>query len=351
MKTLFLAFRIEWSNRSQFFIHISVLILILYFTLQYFGAYYGTIYSSIGPQRYELSALLAAPLSQAKITQIENLSGFQSAFIMAAETAELDGQTYQVASILGQLSYSIQLDGSDISESDISSEKHVILVPYSYAIQSRKKIDDTINLDGVDYQIVGTVGDALRNCFLVPYTTLFASFTPIRIQISLDSGKISQAQYASDAVKAGDILGSSIEKKDFDQDFKAKLQTRKVESVLYFTLGVICLVFVYSYILFQRQKRLAVYTLNGATGNRLTVIMLSGSVIVFCVGYISAYLLGIALNRLIFSHFFDYDTYALKWGDVWFFFLITLSIYLVVLFQYLRRFRRTSAIHVYRRKE
>lgn len=351
MKTLFLAFRMEWSNRSQFFIHVSVLILVLYFTLQYFGAYYGTIYSSIGSQIYELSASLTSSVSNDKLMQIESLPGFQSVFLTAAETAEIDGHTYQVASIVGQLSYSMQLDGSDFSESDIAFEKSVMLVPYAYTLQSGKNIGDTLNLNGTDYQIIGIVGEALNGYFFVPYTTLFKSFTPLGIQIALDSNKISQEQYADAAVKAGKILGVSIEKRDFDQEFSALLQTRKMESIFYFSLGTISLVFVYSYILFQRLKRLAIYSLHGSTFKRLTAILLIGSVVIFSVGFVIAYILGRAVNSFVFSHFFDYDTFALKWGDLVFFFAITLSIYLVVLFLYLRRFRRTSAIGAYRRKE
>ena len=351
MRTLFLALRLEWNNRSQFIIHASILIFVIYFTLQYYGGYHAVITDVATTQENSLIITNLNLVQENDISAISQIPGFVNATLYYPDAFYYDDMPWSVASFIGEYSQSIQLNGRLFNQEDIDLAANVIVIPYSYALSNGYEIGEQIQVSENSYEIIGTVGDGLNWQFFVPYTTLLRDFPPQSITLISDSAQTSVEVVVERIRELDSFSSTEIYHESIDQAFAMILQTRRVESLLYFLFGAMSLVFVYSYVLTQRWKRLTIYSLNGASRLNVMTILIINSVVIFNIGFFGAYGVGRFMNTFIFYRIYGFDTFAIQMNDLFFFYMITLFIYLAVLIVYFMKFRKTSAIGSYRRSE
>ena len=125
----------------------------------------------------------------------------------------------------------------------------------------------------------------------------------------------------------------------------------KNESIIFFFLGLVYVVMVYSYILSKRVKRFSIYAQNGASKRLLLGISFVGGIFIYTVSFVLGYLLTVFLSRVLFEPILPFETLTLEWGDISEYFIFLLTVYLVVLGIFMTTYAKNTIVSIYRRSE
>ncbi len=388
MKYLIYAIKTELSNKASFVINIISTALVIYFVLQYFGSYTGILSNEYDKSsHYVLSSSIQTDISDNELDRISNIKGFEWAEISCGNIGG-NPQGILLLGITGKPSDSMMFGG------DIAIEKNTdpnsVYIPYSYIAKLGKNVGDEItlkkhketgiflfadeaassgegenekenegeNLDKDEYELVsfkicGTFGDGLiqGETLAFPKAAVLKYFKPAQVQIRLNVFQLTEEEFNGALAEIENIFGNVTNLVDFDKILSDQINSMRWQSGICFAIGMICIMFMYSYILSRRVRRFSVCSLCGASKRDITLITVIGCILNYTVSFLLALLLGIAANRFIFQPSLGYDTMDISFGNGLSLFLLFLAVYLAVTIYYAVDFLKNTAVTVYRRSE
>lgn len=378
MKYFIYALKTEVSNKTSFAVNIISTALVIYFILQYFGSYIGILSSKYDKSPYYvLSSNISSDISDNDLERLSDVKGFEMAEIRCGYIGE-NSAGAALLGIVGKPLDSMMFDG------DVAIEKNTdpnsIYIPYSYTVKFGKDVGDEItlkkhretgifvfggemensdkdtedkdNYESITFKICGVLGDSLIGESLAfPKATVLKYFKPAQIRTHLNAFSLTQDEFNEALKQIENIFGNVTNLTDFDKVLSNQITSMRWQSTLAFAIGMICIMFMYSYILSRRVRRLSVCSLCGASKKDITFITVAGCVLNYAVSFLLALLIGFFANKFIFQPALGYNTMDISFENGLSFFLLFLAVYLAVTIFYTVDFLKNTAVTVYRRSE
>lgn len=380
MKYLIYAIKTELSNKTSFAVNIISTALVIYFVLQYFGSYTGVLSSEYEKSPYYvLSSSIQTDISDNDLDRISNIKGFEMAEISCGNIGG-NPQGVLLLGIMGKPLDSMMFGGDVAIENN--TDPNSVYIPYSYIAKLGKDVGDEIALkkhketgiflfadeaesdsegsaedkdeyELISFKICGTFGDGLMRgeALAFPKAAVLKYFKPANIMIRLNVFQLTEEEFNGALAEIEDIFGNVTNLVDFDKILSDQINSMRWQSGICFAIGMICIMFMYSYILSRRVRRFSVCSLCGASKRDITLITVIGCILNYTVSFILALLLGIAANRFIFQPSLGYDTMDISFENGLSLFLLFLAVYLAVTIFYAVKFLKNTAVTVYRRSE
>lgn len=374
MRYLKYAVKTELSDKTGFIINLTVSVLVIYFILQYFGAYKATVRNMFeGSTDLVVSVSINEKLSKESYLKLKDLNGYKSVSLFCGEIGNVSERSVFLWGRSENISEKLMPIGKPIED---NTDTDAVYIPNEYSEEIHKGIGDAIFLvrnkeNGVILFFDEASGDANNvnrdlfdvipltvagtfingtNTFYLPLNTALENFSAASADIVLDRSVLTENEYNNVIREIKEIFGNADDShSDFDKVYAGKLMQRRIESMVYFLLGMLCMVFLYSFILSRRIRRFSVCRLCGASKKAVGGIIVLGSLMTYLVSFGLALLLGILLNNMVFIPAFGYNSFDLsECGTL---FLMTLAIYAVVMTAYITKFVKNSAVGIYRRSE
>lgn len=374
MRYLRYAVKTELSDKTGFIINLTVSVLVIYFILQYFGAYKATAKNMFeGSTDLAVSVSVNEKLPKESYLGLKRLKGYLNTSLFCGETRiSSDGYVFLVGRS-ENIPEKLMPTGKPIED---NTDTDAVYIPNDYAAEIHKEIGDAIFLvrnkasgvififdeasgdvndvstdifDVISLTVAGTFING-TNAFYFPLNTALENFSVTSADIVFDRSALTEKDYNSVIREIREIFGNADDShSDFDKVYAVKLMQRRIESMFFFLLGMLCMVFLYSFILSRRIRRFSVCRLCGASKKAVGSIIVLGSLMTYLISFGLALLLGILLNYRVFIPSFGYDSFDLsECGTL---FLMTLAIYAAVMTVYISKFVRNSAVGIYRRSE
>lgn len=376
MKYFIYAIKTELSNKASFAVNIISTALVIYFILQYFGSYTGILSSKYDKSPYYvLSSNIQTEISDRELDRISDLKGFEMAEISCGN---IGGNVSGVAllGILGKPLDAMMFGGEIAIEKN--TDPNSVYIPYSYITKLGKDVGDELvlkkhketgmflfvgedenNADDKDeyelvsFKICGTFGGGLSGVetLAFPEAAVLKHFKPAGIEIRLSVFQLTKEEFNADLTEIEGIFGNVTNLVDFDKMISDQITSMRWLSAVAFAIGMICIMFMYSYILSKRVRRFSIYSICGASKGEITVITVLCCLFNYIVSFLLALVLGFAANKLIFEPNLGYNTMDISFENGSILFLLFLGVYLIVTVFYAVDFLKDTAVTVYRRSE
>ena len=346
MKLLMYSIKLELSEKSLLIFHFIVLTIVSYIVFQYYGAYNGMLQNEVIGNEYKINIDVDSNTTLEQINKSVEIDGFMYAIIYSDVLIDIgDEKPYYCCGIQGLPTFDLRIEGKEL-------ETDSIYIPYSMAVLNEIGQGDVIDIASESYEIAG-LSSFTDNVLIFHLETLLNRFAVSNIMISLNSSIITDEDYEKDIYTLHQIWGqeAQIEADDYNKMFGDRLKARKIEALLFFLLGTVCIIFIYSYILSRRVRRFSICSMCGASKRNILFIISIGSFLVFTTSYLLAALIGKMLNRLLFEPIWGYNTYMLKLDDYITFYIIMLIVYSTVTMCYCFNFVKSTSVTIYKRCE
>lgn len=376
MKYFIYAIKTELSNKTSFAVNIISTALVIYFILQYFGSYTGILSSKYDKSPYYvLSSNFQTEISDRELDRISALKGFEMAEICCGN---IGGNPSGIAllGILGKPLDTMMFGGEIAIEKN--TDPNSVYIPYSYIAKLEKAVGDELVLkkhketgiflfvgedennsvdkdefELISFHISGTFGDGLMRgeTLAFPEAAVLKYFKPQEIEIRLNVFQLNEEEFNADLREIEDIFGNVKNLIDFDKIISDQITSMRWQSAVAFAIGMICIMFMYSYILSKRVRRFSIYSICGASKREITVITVLCCLLNYIVSFLLALVLGFAANKFIFEPNLGYNTMDISFENGLSLFLLFLGVYLIVTVFYAVDFLKDTAVTVYRRSE
>lgn len=374
MRYLKYAVKTELSDKTGFTINLAVSVLVIYFILQYFGAYKATVRNMFeGNTDLSISVSVNEKLPKESYLGLKDLNGYLSSTLFCGKIGSDSGFSVTLWGRQENIPEKLMPVGTPIED---NMDSNAVYIPNDYAKEIHKDIGDVIFLvrnkengfillfdeasgdvndvnrdlyDVISLTVAGTFING-TDAFYFPLNTALENFSATSADIVFDRSALTESDYNSVLQEIREIFGNADDSySNFDTVYAKKLAQRRIESMVYFLLGMLCMVFLYSFILSRRIRRFSVCRLCGASKKAVGGIIVLGSLMTYIISFGLALLLGLLLNYVIFIPSFGYNSFDLsECGTL---FLMTLAIYAVVMTVYISKFVKNSAVGIYRRSE
>lgn len=364
MKKLIYAIRTEFKCKTNFVINIVAITLILYFIFQYMGAYSGYIHDYQSQNKYYILTFTPKKMTMDQINRLQEVKGFTWGIINSdyIEPENFPGGGYcMMTAIVGTPAYDYNFKGELLRENSMYiPAEYSLCFEENFALAVNKSNSQIKVADGTensaDYNIVsldiiGTCGGRLWSSLIVLPSTLLKNFSASYFEIYLNSNEMSNEEYNAAIKDISDIFDSAEVHNLLSESYDNRINNQLGTTPMYFSLGMICIVFLYSHILSRRGRRFSICRMCGASKGATAGVIFIGCMLTYATSFVLAILLGKALNWVIFEHAFGFDAFDLSMNDFLLFFAFTFSIYIAVCGIYVIRFAKNSAAAVYRRNE
>lgn len=365
MKKLIYAFRTEFKSKTSFVINIIAITLILYFIFQYIGAYSGYIHDYQSQKEYYILTFTPPKaIAMDQLNRLQDVKGFTWGIIKSdyIESESFPGgDYYQMTAIVGTPAYDYNFKGELLRENSMYiPAEYALCIGENFVLAVNKSngqikvADGTENSEDyntVSFDISGTCGGSLWSSLIVLPSTLLQNFSVDYFEIYLNSNEISSEEYSTAIKNISEIFDNAEVHNLLFESYDKRINNQLNIAPLYFFLGMICIVFLYSHILSKRGRRFSICRMCGASKWTTAGVIFIGCVLTYAISFVLAVLLGKSLNWLIFERAFGFDTFDLNLNDFLLFFAFTFLIYLAVSGIYVIRFVKKSAAAVYRRNE
>lgn len=365
MKKIIYAFRTEFKSKTSFATNMVATTLILYFIFQYMGAYSGYINNYQTQKDYYILTLTPQKeMTIDQLNQLQYVKGFTWGIIKSDYIGPENfpgGGSCQMTAIVGTPAYDYNFNGRPLHENSMYIPAEYSLCFGESFVLAVNKSDGQIKVsDGTenseDYQIVsfdiiGTCGESIGSSLIVLPSTFLANFSASYFEIYLNSAEISSEEYNAAIKEISKIFDNAEVHNLLSEAYDERISNQLDTTPLYFSLGIICIVFLYSHILSKRGRRFSVCRMCGASKGAIAGVIFIGCMLTYAISFVLAVLLGKVLNWAIFEFVFCFDTFDLSINDFLLFFAFTFAIYLAVCGIYVIRFVKNSAAAVYRRNE
>lgn len=365
MKKIIYALRTEFKSKTSFAINIAAITLILYFIFQYMGAYSGYIHNYQSQKEYYILTFTPQKeMSIDQLNQLQDVKGFTWGIINSdyIEPENFPGGGYcQMTAIVGTPAYNYNFKGKPLRENSMYipaeyslcfGENFVLAVNKSGGqIKVADGTENSEDYNTVSLDIIGTCGGSIGSSLIVLPSTLLQNFFVSYFEIYLNSNEISNEECNAAIKDISEIFDNAEVHNLLSESYDKRISNQLDITPLYFSLGMICIVFLYSHILSRRGRRFSVCRMCGASKGAIAGVIFIGCMLTYAISFVLAVLLGKALNWAIFERAFGFDTFDLSINDFLLFFAFTFSIYLAVCGIYVIRFVKNSAAAVYRRNE
>ena len=376
MKYFIYAIKTELSNKASFAVNVVSTALVIYFILQYFGSYTGILSSKYDKSPYYvLSSNIQTEISDRELDRISDLKGFEMAEISCGN---IGGNPSGIAllGILGKPLDAMMFGGEIAIEKN--TDPNSVYIPYSYITKLGKDVGDELVLkkhketgmflfvgedennavDKDEYELVffkicGTFGGGLSGveALTFPEAAVLKHFKPAGIEIRLSVFQLTKEEFNADLTEIEGIFGNVTNLVDFDKMISDQITSMRWLSAVAFAIGMICIMFMYSYILSKRVRRFSIYSICGASKGEITVITVLCCLFNYIVSFLLALVLGFTANKLIFEPNLGYNTMDISFENGSILFLLFLGVYLIVTVFYVVDFLKDTAVTVYRRSE
>lgn len=353
MKKYILTLKMEFGNLKQVGLHSAILILIFFFTLYFFGSVYG--------QRYELyqsNELIfkgdTHNTSLIGLEELTHLEGIKSYIIFSNinlfSNVEIDQSSdeYFIASLSENYAFDNTLEGRTFTSEEERNGENVVIIPYPYYVLNDSHIGEMIEINNIEYEVIGIAPHMYYDSFIIPKGNLFENFGQDHtIEIYIEENLAQDSIIGENLlVQIEDYLQTSItmEENLAEQELAEVKQQGKIFSIILFTLAIINILYIYSYILGRRKKLINIYRLNGAPIGFIIRSLIIGLLIIYTICFGTSYVLLIVFQP-IFSHsILGSQPFMLTLNDLISFFIILLIIYLLPLFVYTRKWIKNSIV-------
>lgn len=376
MKYFIYAIKTELSNKASFAVNIISTALVIYFILQFFGSYTGVLSSKYDKSPYYvLSSNIQTEISDRELDRISGLKGFEMAEISCGNIGG-NPSGISLLGILGKPLDAMMFGGEIAIEKN--TDPNSVYIPYSYITKLGKDVGDELvlkkhketgiflfvgedenNADDKDeyelvsFKICGTFGGGLSGIetLAFPEAAVLKHFRPTGIEIRLSVFQLTEEEFNADLKEIEGIFGNVTNLVDFDKIISDQISSMRWQSAVAFAIGMICVMFMYSYILSRRVRRFSIYSICGASKREITVITVLCCLFNYIVSFLLALILGFAANKLIFEPNLGYNTMNISFENGSILFLLFLGVYLIVTVFYAVDFLKDTAVTVYRRSE
>lgn len=365
----------EFSDKTGFAINLTVSVLVIYFILQFFGAYKATAKNMFeGSTHIAVSATVNEVLPVESYFGLKNLKGYLNMSLTCGEVKTASSDTFALYGIMENIPEELLPEGTPIAD---NAAENALYVPDFYAEATGKNIGDTVyflrhkangaisvfdetsgNTDDINKEvfdvipliITGTYTNGGDGIFYVPLNTVLVRFTVTEANIVFDRTALTESEYNDVLKEIENTFGNADDSStDFDKVYANKLMVIRIEAMILFMLGMMCIVFLYSFILSKRVRRFSVCRLCGASKMAVIFIITAGCLMTYIISFGLALFLGLALNYGIFIPVLGYDSFDLsECGTL---FILTFVIYLAVMTVYIFKFIKNSAVSIYRRSD
>lgn len=372
MKYLIYAIKTELSNKTSLAVHLTATVLVIYFILQYFGSYRGVLaYGYDKNPHYILSSEIGDDIGENEFNRLSDIKGFQLAQL---DCGYITGSRNGIA-LIGLLGtpFDNMMFGGDIAI-EKNTDTDSVYVPYSYMKKLGTEVGEKLVLkknretgiffisDGtesadefefISFTVSGTFGDGLRlgEALVFPIPTVLKHFKPVKAEMWFDVFQLNDEDFDSVLQETESIFGNVTNLSVFDDVLSVQINSLRGMAAVFFSIGMICIMFMYSYILSRRVRRFSVCSLCGASKGAITAITVIGGVLNYTVSFGLALLLGAVMNRYVFEPLLGYDTMDIDLENVMLLFFLFLAVYIIVTAFYVFDFLKNSAVSVYRRSE
>lgn len=353
MKKYIVILKTEFGSLKQFSLHCTILVLIFFFSLSFFGVMYGQQYE-LNQSRESIITGNIAHTSLTNLDELNSLEGIKSYMIysnldefLQSEDDPL-GQELFIASLSENYEFASTLEGRTFTLEEQQVGENVVITPYSYSILNDITIGKTIEINDRRYEVIGIGPYMDYESFIIPKKNLFEHFGQdhtIKIY--------TEENFALDSVSRGALIAQVedylqapvIDEETAEQDITEIMRQGKVVAIILFSLAIINILYIYSYILERRKKLINIYRLNGATIGFIVRSLLVGLLMVYTFSFGIAYGLLILFQK-VFSHtIIGSQTFMITLDDLMTFFIIMLLIYLLPLFIYIRKWLKNSIVY------
>ncbi len=376
MKYFIYAIKTELSNKASFAVNIISTALVIYFILQYFGSYTGILSNQYDKSPYYvLSSNIQKEMSEKELDRTSELKGFEMAEISCGNIGG-NPSGISLLGILGKPLDAMMFGGEIAIEKN--TDPNSVYIPYSYITKLGKDVGDELvlkkhketgiflfvgedenNADDKDeyelvsFKICGTFGGGLSGVetLAFPEAAVLKHFKPARIEIRLSVFQLTEEEFNADLKEIEGIFGNVTNLVDFDKIISDQISSMRWLSAVAFAIGMICIMFMYSYILSKRVRRFSIYSICGASKREITVITVLCCLFNYIVSFLLALVLGFAANKFIFEPNLGYNTMDISFENGFSLFLLFLGVYLIVTVFYAVDFLKDAAVTVYRRSE
>lgn len=347
MKKYLLTLKIEFGNFKQVGLHSTILILIFFFTLYFFGSVYGQQYGL--HQSNELVIIGDTHHTSLQgLEEITYLESIESYIIFSSVENDESGNDFFIASLSENYEFDNTLEGRTFTSEEQQNGENVVIIPYTYYVLNDSRIGEVIEINDVMYEVIGISPHMFYDSFIVPKRNLFEKFgqdhtIEIYIEENLDQDSINRETLIA---QIEDYLQSPVimEENLAEQELTDVKQQGKIFSIILFTLAIINILYIYSYILDKRKKLINIYRLNGATFGFIVRSLLIGLLMMYTFSFGVAYGLLILFQKVFSQTIIGSQPFMLTLNDMISFFLIMLIIYLLPLFMYMRKWIKNSIV-------
>lgn len=375
MRYLKYAVKTEFSDKTGFAINLTVSTLVIYFILQFFGAYKATAKNMFeGSTHIAVSATVNEVLPAESYFGLRSLKGYLNMSLTCGEVITTSSNTFALYGLIENIPEELLPEGKPLED---NTAVDALYVPDFYAEEMNKNIGDTVyflkhrtngtilvfdnttgDTDNINEEvfdvipliIAGTYTSGGSGLLYIPLNTVFAHFAVTEVNIVFDRTDLTESEYNNIFRKVEKIFGNADDSStDFDKVYARKLMTVRIEAMVLFMLGMMCIVFLYSFILSKRMRRFSVCRLCGASKRAVIFIITAGCLMTYIISFGLALFLGLALNYGMFIPVLGYDSFDLsECGTL---FILTFLIYLAVMTVYIFKFIKNSAVSIYRRSD
>lgn len=353
MKKYLLVYKMEFGNLKQVGLHSIILSLIFFFTLYFFGSVYGQQY---GLHQSAESVIMGDThnTSLLSLEELTHLEGIESYIIFSSidQFLSVDNDASENDFFIGSLSENYEsdntLEGRTFTSEEQENGKNVIIIPYSYHVLNDIRIGEYMKINEMEYEVIGIAPHMYYESFIVPKRNLFENFgqdhtIEIYIDENLSLDSITRENLVS---QIEDHLQSPVimEENLAEQGLTEIIRQAKILSIILFSLAIINILYIYSYILGMRKKLINIYRLNGATIGFIIRSLVIGLLIIYTICFGISYALLNVFQKIFSQSILGSQPFMLTLYDLISFFFIMLIIYLLPLFVYMRKWIKNSIV-------
>lgn len=333
MKKYLLLFRIEFSDLSLFFLHFSVLTVILLCILGYFGSNYGRQYEIYQSNELLIQASLSENMPDSAFREIEEIEGVNR-FVLSSplNTTDETLEHYSITALSNDYPFTNDLRGRSFTREENDSQQPLIIVPQSFRLINDLQLSDTLSLEGSEYEVIGSIGLSFyEDSFIVPRSYFLSQYTDDALLVVLTEQAIDETVYSNVIRSVSEAVGTDVSYSDFDRESRGYLDQFRLYAIVLFLAAVINVIYIYQYILETRRKQLSIYRLSGATQTFTNLLVAADSIVVFTLSFFIAYVLLVGLNDAVLEHLFPQMPFMLSLRDMALFYFSMLMVYESVL--------------------
>lgn len=138
MKYLIYSVKSELSDKANLAVNLTVTVLAIYFVLQYFGAYYGTMKNNAEVDYYVISVVPDSEISVEKLCSLSNIKGFSYAYLSGGSIQNINSENYPIfdsGSYTGDPMTELMAEGTSFEE---NNSENAVYLPFGYAKETKK---------------------------------------------------------------------------------------------------------------------------------------------------------------------------------------------------------------------